>query len=180
MLCFYYLINACSSNVFKYLRRITSKTKGLNRITTDYKPMKPMFRVWYTPDNEMYLVRTLLGGRPDIVYFPLTYSVLMIPRTTEEYVLMQFTGARDMRGKDIYDGDIIRKEECSPDDPAFGYYGTIGVVKYDTTIMGFTIDTEDTGDTGFYDNGVANFSFDEIKVIGNRFENPELLSEAIR
>ena len=86
--------------------------------------------------------------------------------------LMLWTGARDMNGNDIYEGDIIRKEECSPDDMAFGFYGSIGVVKYDSSVMGFVIDS---ADDGFYDNRGMNFTFDRIEIVGNIYENPEIL-----
>lgn len=89
--------------------------------------------------------------------------------------LMLYTGSKDMNKTDIYEGDIIRKEECSPDDPAFGCYGSVGVVKYYPAVMGFIIDTTDTGDTGFYDNMGVNFSFNEIEVIGNIYATPEIL-----
>ena len=88
---------------------------------------------------------------------------------------LQYTGAKDMHKTDIYEGDIVRKEECAPDDPAFGHYGSIGTIRYDIGTMGFIIDSEDDG---FYDNMGANFSFDEIEVIGNVYENPETI-EAI-
>ena len=86
--------------------------------------------------------------------------------------IMQCTGAKDMNGTDIYEGDIIRKEICSPDDMAYGCYGDIGVVKYDSSVMGFIIDSEDDW---FYDNRGMNFSFDRIEIVGNIYENPEFL-----
>ena len=88
--------------------------------------------------------------------------------------IMQFTGAKDMHGTDIYEGDIIRKEECSPDDPAFGHYGSIGAIQYDVDVMGFIVVSEDDG---FYDNTGVIFSFDEIEVIGNIYENPNMLEQ---
>lgn len=89
--------------------------------------------------------------------------------------IMQYTGAKDMNGTEIYEEDVIRKEMCAPDDPAFGAYGSIGVVKYNSDVMGFIIDTAHTGDDGFYDNMGTNFSFDEIEIIGNIYENPEMI-----
>jgi hypothetical protein len=83
-------------------------------------------------------------------------------------VMMEYTRAKDMKKIDICECDIIRKEECLPDDPAFGHYGAIGVVKYSVDTMGFIIDSEDDG---FYDNMGMNFSFNEIEVIGNVYEN---------
>lgn len=89
--------------------------------------------------------------------------------------LMEWTGAKDMNGTDIYEGDIIRKEICSPDDMAFGCYGDIGVVKYDSSVIGFIIDSVDTGDDGFYDSRGMNFSFDRIEIVGNIYESPDFL-----
>lgn len=92
-----------------------------------------------------------------------------------EALVMEYTGAKDKNGTDIYKDDIIRKEECAPDDPAFGHYGSIGVVKYDPEVMGFVIDAIDTGDDGFYDYMGMNFSFNEIAVIGNIYEDHSLI-----
>jgi uncharacterized phage protein (TIGR01671 family) len=93
----------------------------------------------------------------------------------DNYILMAFPGVEDMHGTDICEGDIIRKEECSPDDPAFGYYGAIGVVKYDVDTMGFVIDAIDAGDASYYDNMGVNFSFNETEVVGNVYENPDMV-----
>ena len=87
---------------------------------------------------------------------------------------MQYTGKTDMNNQDIYEGDIIYKELNAPDDPAYGHYGAIGVVKEDEHDMGWRIDALDTGDRSFYDYMGVNFSFDEIKVIGNIHDNPDL------
>jgi uncharacterized phage protein (TIGR01671 family) len=86
-------------------------------------------------------------------------------------IVMQCTGAKDMHGEDIYEGDIVRKEECSPDDVAFGYYGSTGTVKYNPELTAFVID----GDGVFSDACPMKYSFDSIEVIGNVYENPELL-----
>ena len=40
--------------------------------------------------------------------------------------------------------------------------------------MGFIVVSEDDG---FYDNTGVIFSFDEIEVIGNIYENPEMLEQ---
>jgi len=92
-----------------------------------------------------------------------------------DIILMQYVGMKDMNGKEIYEGDIIRKEMCDYDDPAYGHYGAIGVVKYYEEVMGFIIDAIDEGETAFYDNMGTNFSWYEIEVIGNIHENPDLI-----
>ena len=72
---------------------------------------------------------------------------------------MVCVGQVDMNGMDIYEGDIVRKHVGS----------TLGVITYDPIEVGFFL----IGDNA------AGTAFNEIEVIGNVYENPELLVEVI-
>ena len=130
--------------------------------------MIPKFRAW--DGEKMCYPRFFefgvcgVNGKPSIAFERRGGMV------TTAYI-MQCTGAKDTNDTDIYEGDIIRKEECSPDDMAFGYYGSIGTVKYDTNVMGFIVD----GDGAFVDSSSMAHSFDRLEVIGNIYENPGMV-----
>jgi len=70
----------------------------------------------------------------------------------ENLELMQFTGLKDRNEKDIYEGDIL--EQKTP------FFHKVFQVKWSNKKCGFTIKPK---------------YLDEISVIGNIFENPELL-----
>ena len=72
--------------------------------------------------------------------------------------LMQYTGLKDKNGKEIYEGDICKSSDCR-----------IGVIKWDTDSLSFFRFVDDGTDTVNY------CSFQDFKVIGNIYENPELL-----
>lgn len=78
---------------------------------------------------------------------------------------MQYTGKQDMEGKDIYEGDIIYKELYDSDDYAFGIYDFTGVIEEDPDGMGWMISSIDENDINFH----------QIKIIGNKYQNPDLL-----
>jgi len=71
---------------------------------------------------------------------------------TNDYELMQYTGLKDKNGKEIYEGDIIKHS----------YRVRNTVIKWDDKRAGWSM--------GGYNN-------DTVEVIGNIYENPELLKE---
>jgi uncharacterized phage protein (TIGR01671 family) len=76
----------------------------------------------------------------------------------EQYGLMQYTGLKDKNGKEIYEGDIVSSEQWNPK--------TYQVV-FEDGEFGF----KNSGD--FYLN--ALHYLEKFEVIGNIYENPELL-----
>ena len=74
------------------------------------------------------------------------------------HVAMQYTGLKDKNGKEIYEGDIIKSQEFYP-----------SVVKYDDDYAQF-----EAGGVNFLD--ASNHTL-EWEVIGNIYENPDLLEE---
>ena len=85
--------------------------------------------------------------------------------------IMQYTGMKDKNGKEIYEGDIIRKEMCAPDDMAYGFYGDIGIIEYHKNAMRYIIHRED--------NTCVFWDLSSCEIIGNIHENPELLLDVV-
>lgn len=80
--------------------------------------------------------------------------------TFDEVELMQFTGLKDKNDIEIYEGDILN------------HNGDLWVVRYSEEDGMFIL---------YYDNIIENFSNMNSKwleVIGNIYENPELLKES--
>ena len=77
----------------------------------------------------------------------------------DRYIPVQFTGLRDNNGGEIYEGDIATHKECN-----------------DKILIGRIYDR--WGQTVYYRgerNYISNFNWRELEIIGNIYENPELL-----
>lgn len=76
----------------------------------------------------------------------------------EMYQIMQFTGLKDKNGKEIYEGDIFQDEED----------GSCEFVEWDNDFGGWSTQA-------WYSVGEFTQAIDHLEVIGNIYENPELL-----
>lgn len=80
-------------------------------------------------------------------------------------ILMQFTGLKDKNGKEIYEGDLLyckKTSEMFPDEDRW-----ISDVRYSEA--SFTYRGDDPLE--------ENECLEEMEVIGNIYENPELLTD---
>lgn len=127
------------------------------------------FRAWDKNDNKMFLPHSfyLLNGRLDDF-------------GGDKYIFMQYTGLKDKNGKEIYEGDIMGGE-----DSAF-----VGIIEYGTleSFTGFASTEDDEYNTYLTYTGIHLVCSDgesdsyidkiiDLAVIGNIYENPELLKE---
>lgn len=119
------------------------------------------FRAWNTETNKMVINLKEMG----VFALQSIYSIdefLVIP-TNEKYQLMQYTGLKDEKGVEIYEGDIVKYKYISREQ--------IAEIKYNKEKLGF-----DFADNKVNLSYAYNFrQINNIEVIGNIYENPELL-----
>ena len=114
------------------------------------KMRKIKFRAWDILDKEMSLIDTVL-------YFDKSGNI----SKTRNFELMQFTGLKDNDGKEIYEGDIMYVMGT----------GNCPVKFYEGS---FVLWEGYNAWTSFLDDFEGDIS---MKVLGNIYENPELLSD---
>lgn len=124
--------------------------------------MTPKFRAWDKENKEMLFVRQI-----DFMFEKVVlecYEQFFI----DEVELMQYTGLRDKNGREIYEGDVVRYECC--------FESYVEEVIYDDKHCNFgTIDKDEK--TFSFDALISDFDVDCFEVVGNKYENLELLGE---
>lgn len=148
------------------------------------RPIK--FRAWDKEGKRMGDVSGLQFPRPwggDVFepYAEVLFGTVEVELHRDDVELMQFTGLTDKNGKDVYEGDVVRivpdeKKAFTnePHHPSF-MYGDVAKVEWDDVNAKFSlfdVHGEDT-EIGYY-AGWSGWNW--LEVIGNIYENPELLS----
>ena len=124
------------------------------------------FRVWNTETNKMITNVKEMG----VFALKSIYTIdefLVIP-TNEKYQLMQYTGLKDKNEVEIYEGDICR---CWGGSEFNGYYEYNKIYEVKWQGSGFEMMIDDCGYGWNYSSG-----FEYIEIIGNIYENKELLN----
>ena len=124
---------------------------------------KIAFRAW-DKEKKKWLHSNDFWVKGDGRTFGYKYATGRSTIILENVDLMQFTGLKDKNGKEIYEGDIITTTHKRAD--------TFEII-YENKYARFAIDNH-YGDT--YDMAQSEFVGNRFEVIGNIWENEELLS----
>ena len=135
------------------------------------------FRAWNSSTEEMVDFGDLFckQGHFDALVNTLATGTAAYNSDSQTYILMQYTGLKDKNGVEIYDGDIVHdhyfKNSVSRHKvywaDSFGCWSTIN-------LKDPIVDRKQLG----YFNEAKNLHRNEyLEVIGNIYENPELLKE---
>lgn len=138
--------------------------------------MIPKFRAWYVLAEEMideilmisFVRKEIIGKfRDGSTSVPLKFED---ERNSEDVNLMQSTGLFDKNGKEIFEGDIIATGPdivCMKRHSTLGFYveqkGKVELIADGAVLEEFEEDAKEIADN--------------LEIIGNIYENPELLKE---
>lgn len=129
------------------------------------------FRAWNKNLKKMYKIGQITLEKGTWNYEPdnREYIGMSIPYQPS-FVLMQYTGLKDKNGKEIYEGDIvyIKGETELLDIKGKVEYSDIFAQYIITNTKNIAYETEALGD------------YENIEVIGNEFDNPELFKKRSR
>ena len=105
---------------------------------------------------------------------PTSEYKLPIPFEKSELILMQSTGLKDKNDQEIFEGDIV-KRDCMkrPEVVRFGEWINVDSLGYKEQYIGFYFESEHEGQEWLHS---VEPQFNHLyKIIGNIYENPELL-----
>nr|DAN36566.1 MAG TPA: YopX protein [Caudoviricetes sp.] len=130
--------------------------------------MIPKFRAWKKAGKELGRVGQItfeLDGSVSCVLFKGKFLDFNVP--INEIVLMQSTGLKDKNGKEIFEGDVVRQVRTQPTTENETITGVVTMIEGTWLIMN---DCEQLASKLWSET-------DENEIIGNIYENPELLED---
>lgn len=130
--------------------------------------MKPKFRAWDSVEKkfvEHFFITD--NGLICNMEKPTSDFKLLIPVEKSELILMQSTGLKDKNGQEIFEGDVVRQVRTQPTTENETITGVVTMIEGAWLIMN---DNEQLASDLWSET-------DENEIIGNIYENPELLED---
>ncbi|MEI4342440.1 YopX family protein [Streptococcus suis] len=125
--------------------------------------MIPKFRVWDKDDEHMYFVAEI-----NLVEELISVDEYDYIFDFSDVVLMQSTGLFDKNGKEIFEGDVVLlRDELNE------FESDVYEIVYSRDNLAWIFYDKDSHD--FY--WMSTCTWDKIEIIGNIYENPELVEE---
>lgn len=115
------------------------------------------FRAWDKINKDMFNVESINFQERKV------YRDIVSYREFNDIELMQYTGLKDMRGKEIYEGDIL--------------FESFGERYYKVVFENASFRAEAEGDFEEYSLDLIDIVAQGCEVVGNIYENPELIKE---
>lgn len=126
------------------------------------------FRAWNRQDNEYITGNRIRVDGDGLLYIDrITVKTAFVHHTRKNpwFIVEQYTGLKDKNGTEIYEGDIIRAPEY------------IGRIFYDEEYAYFKLKTSRSDHCFIALMQQLEIEMDDLEVVGNIHENPELLEE---
>lgn len=126
--------------------------------------MKPKFRAWTEEGKVMYY--DVYPFKDDTLL--LSYDKIAFDEVpASDFILMQSTGLLDKNGKEIFEGDIVKYES--------GCYTYIEEVAYNKFFAGFGVKDANANIILTFWVLAEDVDLSSLEVVGNIYQNPELL-----
>lgn len=94
-----------------------------------------------------------------------------LPKWKDRYEVMQYTGLKDRTGKEVYEGDIVLIEHSE----RYGATTSIFKIQPGISLWGYEYNWEFI--KGYFcTTHILKDNYSNLEVIGNIYENPELIS----
>ena len=126
--------------------------------------MRPEFRAWTEEGKTMYYgVYPFKDGTLLLSYDEIAFDEV----PASDFILMQSTGLLDKNGNEIFVGDIVKYEA--------GCNTVTEEVVYDKNLAGFGVKDADANIIFTFGELAEEIGLSSLEVVGNIYENPELL-----
>ena len=116
---------------------------------------------WYLDEKEMYVI-----APTDVCFYP--HCEISEWHEVDLNTICQYTGLTDKNGNNIWENDVLKKVDTN----ALGWVRE-RYCKVSFDKMGYWMITTEYGD-GYW---ICEFESEQLEVIGNIFDNPELVKE---